>query len=225
MKGLIVNHENNEFVDARKMHYEAGIKTEFAKWVKRKIAKNNLKENRDYLICYKIKDSFDFDFKGKNISKNKMSALGITKEYLLDISIAILICDKTKRAEAILKYIYDHSNMNNMKEIVFIKPERRELEFIGKLKEALRGININEYISQYRCCNKYRIDLYLPELNIAIEYDEDDHKNYTYEQHEGRQKEIEQELGCKFIRVSDENSDEYNIGYIIKVMFDIKNIA
>lgn len=219
MKGLIVNHENNEFVDARKMHYEAGIKTEFAKWVKRKIAKNNLKENRDYLICYKIKDSFDFDFKGKNISKK------ITKEYLLDISIAILICDKTKRAEAILKYIYDHSNMNNMKEIVFIKPERRELEFIGKLKEALRGININEYISQYRCCNKYRIDLYIPELNIAIEYDENNHKNYTYEQHEGRQKEIEQELGCKFIRVSDENSDEYNIGYIIKVMFDIKNIA
>ena len=53
-------------------------------------------------------------------------------------------------------------------------------------------------------------------MNIAIEYDENNHKGYSYEQHEGRQNYIEQELGCKFIRVTDENSDEYNIGLIIK---------
>lgn len=31
----------------------------------------------------------------------------------------------------------------------------------------------------------------MPYFNIAIEYDENNHKNYTYEQQEGRQKEIE----------------------------------
>lgn len=62
----------------------------------------------------------------------------------------------------------------------------------------------------------YRIDYYIPSLNIAIEYDENNHKNYTYEQHELRQKLIERELGCKFIRVNDSNSDEYNIGQVIK---------
>ena len=55
-----------------------------------------------------------------------------------------------------------------------------------------------------------------PNLNIAIEYDENYHNTYTYEQHEGRQKEIEKELGCKFIRISDKNSDDYNIGFVLK---------
>ena len=32
---------------------------------------------------------------------------------------------------------------------------------------------------------------------------------------------IEKELGCRFIRVSDKNSDEYNIGYVIKNIFNL----
>ena len=39
---------------------------------------------------------------------------------------------------------------------------------------------------------------------------------YTYEQQEGRQKEIEGKLGCKFIRVSDKNNLFYNIGLVIR---------
>ena len=66
---------------------------------------------------------------------------------------------------------------------------------------------------------KYRIDAYIEELNIAIEYDENAHSNYPYEKEEGRQKEIEKELGCKFIRVSENNSDEYNIGYVFKELY------
>ena len=47
-------------------------------------------------------------------------------------------------------------------------------------------------------------------MNITIEYDENGHASYKYEEHEGRQKEIEKELGCKFIRVTDKESDEYH---------------
>ena len=100
----------------------------------------------------------------------------------------------------------------------------KEMKFLNKLKCVLEPFNIKDTIEQYKILN-YKIDLYIPSLNIAIEYDENNHKGYTYTQHKGRQKEIEDKLGCKFIRVSDKNSDEYNIGYIIKVMFDIKNIA
>lgn len=99
--------------------------------------------------------------------------------------------------------------------------QRDEILFIDLLEETLSVYNLSG-IRQYNCCNNsYRIDYYIPELNIAIEYDEDDHKNYTYEQHEGRQKEIEQELGCKFIRVSDRYSHGYNVGYVIKELFNI----
>ena len=54
-------------------------------------------------------------------------------------------------------------------------------------------------------------------MNIAIEYDENRHASYKYEEHEGRQKEI----GCKFIRVTDKESDEYNIGLVFKELFNI----
>ena len=34
--------------------------------------------------------------------------------------------------------------------------------------------------------------------------------SYKYEEHEGRQKEIKKELGCKFIRLTDKESDLYS---------------
>lgn len=96
---------------------------------------------------------------------------------------------------------------------------RKEIEFLDQLEESLKPFNIKG-IRQYYILS-YRIDYYIPSLNIAIEYDENDHKNYTYEQHEGRQKEIEKELNCKFIRVSDKNTNSYNVGLVIKDIFNL----
>lgn len=95
-----------------------------------------------------------------------------------------------------------------------IKFNRPEVEFLDKLEEAFKPFNIKG-IRQYNILT-YRIDYYIPELKIAIEYDENDHIQYTYEQHELRQKQIEKELSCKFIRVSDNNTDAYNIGMVLK---------
>lgn len=96
---------------------------------------------------------------------------------------------------------------------------RKEIGFGEKLMEALEpfGITLEK---QWPCGNFY-IDFYIPALNIAIEYDENGHKNYSYEAHELRQEIIEDRLGCKFVRVSDDQSDEYNIGYIIKQIFKL----
>ena len=101
---------------------------------------------------------------------------------------------------------------------------RLELRFLDGLEEALKPFNINDGIRQYsiNVNNKhYRIDYYIQSLNIAIEYDENGHASYSYEEHEGRQKEIENKLSCKFIRVSDENTDAYNIGLVLKNIFTI----
>ncbi len=96
----------------------------------------------------------------------------------------------------------------------------REIEFFDKLETILEVFNI-EYEKQYSVFN-YRIDMFLPELNIAIEYDENNHKRYSYESQELRQEKIEKELGCKFIRVSDEDSDELNIGLILKEFMEVR---
>lgn len=98
--------------------------------------------------------------------------------------------------------------------------ERREIRFREKIEQALKpfGIIIHK---QYPCL-QYNIDLYIESLKIAIEYDENEHKFYSYENQELRQKNIEKELSCRFIRVSDKNSDEYNIGYVIKNIFNLE---
>ena len=48
----------------------------------------------------------------------------------------------------------------------------------------------------------YFLDGYIPELNLAIEIDEDWHNNRK-ERDAIRQKEIEEELGCNFLRIKD----------------------
>lgn len=99
-----------------------------------------------------------------------------------------------------------------------ILTSRKEPEFINQLEQVLAAFNIKG-IRQYQVLN-YRIDYYIPSLNIAIEYDENGHDHYTYENHELRQLEIEEKLGCKFIRVTDKNEDCYNIGLVLKQLFD-----
>ena len=108
---------------------------------------------------------------------------------------------------------------NEVDHIIIINLNRKEIEFLDQLEQALQPFNI-EGKRQYSVLN-YRIDYYIPSLNIAIEYDENDHSNYTYEQHEGRQRNIEKELGCRFIRVNDSNTENYNIGLIIKNIFKL----
>lgn len=97
--------------------------------------------------------------------------------------------------------------------------ERKEIRFREKIEQALKPFGIIVH-KQYPCL-QYNIDLYIESLKIAIEYDENEHKFYSYENQELRQKNIEKELGCRFIRVSDKNSDEYNIGYVIKNIFNL----
>lgn len=106
----------------------------------------------------------------------------------------------------------------NLKE-KFILTSRKEIEFIDQLEETLKPFNLIG-IRQYKI-NSYRIDYYIPSLNLAIEYDENDHRGYSYEAHEGRQKEIEDTLKCRFIRVTDDNTNNFNIGLVLKEMFNM----
>ena len=101
----------------------------------------------------------------------------------------------------------------------FVLTSREEIEFIDQLEETLKPFNLIG-IRQYKI-NSYMIDYYIPSLNLAIEYDENDHKSYSYEAHEGRQKEIEDTLKCRFIRVTDNNTNNFNIGLVLKEMFNM----
>lgn len=215
MKELIkiITKDDKQLISARELYEKLNFNLfggNFTHWIKNKLDFLEAVKDIDFTeICYKYKDN--------NAD---------VKDYIITISIAKEICllclssIRTKKsikiaANLILNYLILVSGEGVGVQI----KTRKELEFLDKLETSLIPFNIKG-INQYTALN-YRIDYYIPSLNIAIEYDENDHKNYSYEAHKGRQKEIEEELGCRFIRVSDKNSDEYNIGLVIKEIFNI----
>lgn len=99
---------------------------------------------------------------------------------------------------------------------LFSIESRKEIEFLDLLEKVFEPFGYSCIRQKSVMNGKYRIDLYIEELKIAIEYDEYTHKQYTYEQQEYRQIEIIRNLDCKFIRVNDSESNAYNIGLVMK---------
>lgn len=184
--------------------------------------------NSSKAISDHIRDNQKVKVKNSDIKNTNFRKLNNAGEiFITNVGIIALIQKATTVSLDFKEKFKEFLVKNNFIEDKVIAETKKETEFIKKLKVALEPFYIEKFETQYVVKNdkgsNYRIDLYLPKLNIAIEYDENDHKQYTYEQHEGREAYIEEKLGCKFIRVSDKNSDEYNIGYVIKAIFEMNN--
>ena len=110
----------------------------------------------------------------------------------------------------------NYINFLNLNNYIVLK-SRKEIEFVNDLESFLKAIGINDGISQYSILN-YKIDYYIPSLKIAVEYDENNHKDYPYESQEFRQQKIEEILKCKFIRLSDKKENAFNLGLVMKGM-------
>jgi len=95
---------------------------------------------------------------------------------------------------------------------------RKEDRFISLLIQFINKLDL-DYVLQYKVLT-YRVDLYIPKLNIAIEYDENKHSGYSYDAHIGRENKIKDKIGCKFIRVDDSHEDFWNCLYIIKEIYN-----
>lgn len=164
-----------------------------------------------------------FKVKAKELNEELNNAaavlfkIGRKGEWLItETGVVRLIGNSNILSEVEKESLIDLLNSNKMKYIVL--KSTKEINFIDKLEKVLEPLEIKG-VKQYQIMNnKYRIDYYIPKFNLAIEYDENNH--IYYKRDEDREKEIKQELNCEFIRVSDDNCDEYNIGYIIKKLWD-----
>ena len=76
-----------------------------------------------------------------------------------------------------------------------------EISFINNIKKAFFSENI---ICQYRV-DKFFIDLYFPDYNLAIEFDEIKHK-FNIEKDKIRQDYITNKLNTKFIRIKEKDN-------------------
>lgn len=135
---------------------------------------------------------------------------GLNKEQL------IIYYNHCKRST-----IENKLKLKNILDEVIIIDNRKEEEFGYKLLNTLKPLNISIETQKTMEGNNYRIDFYLPEFNLAIEYDEEHHfQEDNIVKDKQRKEEIKKILHCEFIRLDCKNDDNYNIGLILKKIFN-----
>ena len=97
-----------------------------------------------------------------------------------------------------------------------VRSARFEYKYLNEIKDFLNLMNIDS-VEQYQVGN-YRIDLYIPSYNIAIEIDEAEHK-YKKDYDTIRQIYIEKQIHCKFIRINEGESCGSVIARIAKELY------
>ncbi|HAM6012162.1 TPA: hypothetical protein IB719_001101 [Escherichia coli] len=151
------------------------------------------------------------------------AALQIEKEFVSSLDLAKEFGKKHIHVKRDLKLISNNFGIDLIESSYIDSSNRKQTHFLicPELVDALRkrynglrfGLSAAEKIAlntieqvlgislirQYKVLN-YRIDGYDPVNNIAYEIDEPEHQ-YKKEQDEIRQRRIENELGCKFVRI------------------------
>lgn len=124
-----------------------------------------------------------------------------------------------EQKQEMIELFQSQGYLNN---ITIILEENTESEFLYILKQILEPIELN--FKQQYFVDGYKLDAYIPSLNIAIEYDDLKHEieHNIYKDVE-RQEYIENKLGCTFVRCSIRNTHNHNIGLIIKEIININN--
>ena len=143
--------------------------------------------------------------KNKNALFNRVAKMTFTDQKGIYSFITSIRVPLHKREKLINVLSLDTSK-------VYLSDEK-EVAFLDKLESALRSLDIVG-IRQYKVLC-YRIDYYIPELRLAIEYDEDGHRYYNHKSEKVRQNRICNYLDCKMYRISDDNSDETNLGIVL----------
>lgn len=94
---------------------------------------------------------------------------------------------------------------------------RKEIEFLQLLEEVISPLGFT--LERQYVVGNYRLDGLIPELGLAIEYDEAHHKRQKDKDKE-RELYIQNEIGCTFVRVSEDERDSVNVGYVMKAIIE-----
>lgn len=96
-----------------------------------------------------------------------------------------------------------------------IRSARFEYKMLNEICDFLDGLHI-KYIKQYPVLS-YRIDLFLPDYNLSVEYDEKEHK-YKQEYDRNRENNITDNIGCKFVRIKEDETIGSAIARILEII-------
>ena len=177
-----IGSEEVNSVDARRLWIFLESKQEFAAWIKNRIEQYDFMQDTDF-ISY------------KNSIETETTWV-TTKEYTISLDMAMVLSVTERKPKGSEAYVYFCKIKGRG---IVVKHIERKAYYFGE--EIIKNM-----FSQYKIIpeypvfkNKYRIDWYIPELKLAIEFDEPHHFRNA-EEDKKRQAEIEVELGCRFAR-------------------------
>lgn len=96
---------------------------------------------------------------------------------------------------------------------------RKEIEFLQLLEDVITPIGLT--LRRQHDVNGYKLDGYIPEIELAIEYDETHHKRQVG-MDKKREQDIKDAIECSFVRVSEDEKESVNVGYVIKAIIENK---
>ncbi|WP_053957176.1 endonuclease domain-containing protein [Inediibacterium massiliense] len=139
--------------------------------------------------------------------------------YLLSLTGYIKLLNVFEDGTIGKKVLKEYFNYNS--NCYAVLESRKEILFRNSVEKTLKGIC--DIIPQYYV-DGYRIDIYIPQYKLAIEYDEKQHK-YQRKEDIIRQKYIENKLGCKFIRIDENANLEDGLNKVLKYIIEEKICA
>lgn len=151
------------------------------------------------------------------IKNNKMMMLETTDRMnrkqlatFIDENGALQLIAKSRKQEAIK--LAEKLNLKIMGVLALTK----EQQTLGIIQNSFKHL---EQKPQHKVGN-YIIDLYFPELKLAIECDENGHFSYSHKDDLRRQRYIEECLGCNFIRFNPDKIG-FEIGQVINQIIKV----
>lgn len=128
---------------------------------------------------------------------------------------------KSPKLEPLLEW-YNNQVKNNSE--ITILHSRFEDSFMEQLSQTLEPLGYELIRQKPVFDGEYRLDGYIEDLKLAIEYDEEQHfTTVNITKDEIRQKRTEKELDCKFVRANYKNTNAYNVGLVIREILTIVN--
>lgn len=167
-------------------------------------------------------DKFSVKSKINNIEGNRVVMRQVTLYSIKGLLLILQFANVSEKIKTDFVNFIEQATGVNTSNFVTINT-RKELSFIDDVEEFFSNFDITG-IKQYNVDNKYRIDYYIPALQIAIEYDENNHNYYNQENEKERQFYIQDKLHCQFIRVTDSVSNTRNLGYVVKQLIKMNLI-
>jgi len=132
--------------------------------------------------------------------------------YFLPIDLAVGIIENVRMSNPNRGKTLDYLYSLKGEKIHIQLQDRKAEEFVVMLSKILYNFGIQTVKEFSLLGSKYKVDLYIPNYNIVVEYDEYHH---TTNNDKDREKEIIEHLNCVFIRVKDSDSLSENVSKVL----------